>query len=848
MNFQNCIIKLKAFTKQFGFDVADAGLEQMAKHITDQIQAGKMAPEDLKTYLTEAFITNGEYTANAYKNSRLLTLRKFAEASKSLGVKRAGKDLFDNVRDLYEGGAIDAGEGLNLSAEGYVKMHESRFRSAWDSELKRLGVDEAIAVDGILDKEIYRGIALLEKETALTPEVRAANNISETAAKLAEAANTVTRMMFDAKSTFSPGLERAAQYFIKRVHSVDRMIDSGKEVWVSDAMRLFGEKSFGTQTAAQKVVSFGKVYDSITSGKYFGASSPGDISKRLQLERELNINSPDAAAEYAMKYGHGNFLETLDRVMVTNSREIGTAQKFGSIPDEYKRLVSKYVETNATPEELAKFNSTSGREDIDAAWFRATNQGDDIARTLTGKTAEFVRSVNWTSAGGGTGIRAMTDIGSTISTLTTFTGFQKVIGNSVSLVSEFAKNISDTEARNANLKKFYIFAHGGRAMMFDQFGMNAKPVTDGKYAVVMDKMSWLGLQMSKLSGLTRITESLRAAVAAVHANNFAEELAVSWKDASPQFRKEISRYGIGEAEWGILQKSAHAVNEMPFEAKFVTTEGVFKMPDVDIVDYGKKAGLFSREAAPTKPEIDRLRYDLVGKIGAMYTDLGNIATSTPGVRQKAFMYGKSGKDGYGALRRLIWQFRGSSLMNTDTFRRVWSSGEGMSGKLGGVAAMTVMNAGLWAAGDAALNLLRGKTPEEVTPGYTMKVFAGSAAGSIAGDIIFGTLQKENPTTADIASIALGPGIRTLFEPLELGAKYAKGLAEGRPLGKLNEKAVQTMLLDNMPLVSTLPLISGVWNMHVANAIRESLNSGATLRDKERLRKRGQRYWLEDLGF
>jgi uncharacterized protein with beta-barrel porin domain len=164
--------------------------------------------------------------------------------------------------------------------------------------------------------------------------------------------------------------------------------------------------------------------------------------------------------------------------------------------------------------------------------------------------------------------------------------------------------------------------------------------------------------------------------------------------------------------------------------------------------------------------------------------------------------------------------------------------------------MAVMNASLYAMGELAIQSMSGKTPESPTnPKFIFKTVAGSGFGGIATDALSSLLADANPDTGTVFKAIAGTTLSGLAEPLVAGAKAAKAAAAGDSMGRSADAMTKAMLLDNMPFVRNLPVVSGVWNFYVANEIREAVNSGYKMNQKIRMMDTPalgggrQKYWL-----
>lgn len=842
MTFDKCRESIGNWTKKNGVIWDDKKIDDIARIVAQE--SPKMTPNQLLDHLLDLLVKSAETSALAKKNAQLATLRKFVQDSQNLNVTIGGRTKSQNLIDLIEGGSTAAGEGLNKSALSHAATYESMALEAFHNALP--DDVERVAITGKVDTDIYKTLAVLQslgEGEQLTPELIKKHNLSGIAVQVSRAAHDTFAFLFEAKKTFAPHIERAVDYIVKRSWDESRLltvastIEKSRETFVADMMEHYGDKSFPSKSAADKMESFGDMFDKIVSGRFHDAEANGDVSARFVRERVLRANSPEAFATMAAKYGYGNFMEAFVRNLKQTSRELGVAQKFGPMPDMYLEMSQKFLAKNA-PEEHHIYDGTSYQDRLNSAFYNATHLGDSVSRTMTGKVADGVRQLGWITAGGNTSIRSIQDSAAIGAVVSTFQSGGSAIANTVSMVAKTIGYMTDKKAREEVLKKTLLFSHAGMNALAESFGYETRKVGIG----YTDKALWVGSQLgqklSKWSGVVIVSDSMRAAAATIQSNIVAEAVEDGWGKLTERQIKEFSRYQIGKAEFDVFSKVLTSAKDLPGSPVMISTAKIMALPAEEILAYGKAASILS-----DSPNV--VRFELIGRMGTMFNDLANIATSTPGVAEKTIMYGRAGKDGWGAIRHILWQFRGSALVNMRTYARVAHSGEGLVGKMGAAGSLAAANLVLYALGDASIQILNGKTPQtEVDLPYFGRLAAGAGWGGVGGDAIIGTVVSENPSVGGLAEGLLGFGFSSVGRPAVDLVRLGLGAAAGEPVldGKI-ERAVNSAVLRKIPLISTLPVVSGVYNMHVAGSIREWLHSTAMLDEEMRMLKRGQEYWL-----
>jgi hypothetical protein len=218
--------------------------------------------------------------------------------------------------------------------------------------------------------------------------------------------------------------------------------------------------------------------------------------------------------------------------------------------------------------------------------------------------------------------------------------------------------------------------------------------------------------------------------------------------------------------------------------------------------------------------------DLILKTGAIINDSVETGTTTAGSKQMAQMYGRDDGTSIGALRRLFWQFKSSTMRSADTLQRTYfSNPNAPQGDLTKVARFMLLSAGLYTIQHEAQNALMGKTPESpATPEYFAKALVNSGAGSVWADTIVNELFASDRSGKFSTGLmrSLSPTVTAAFDIADAGQMATRSIFDettkfpGRDVGKA--------IADNFPFQNIF-YTNALLHFYFLNGIRESFGPG-----------------------
>lgn len=821
---KTCLQKLREWVKESGLRISDSRLNEFA-HILDQKRADlltkpqfaeavqKLVQEDLDKF----------YARQAAADVIAIAARE--KAVKIVKDKAFGATAVENMRSWLAGGSLKVGDSVNIDPARVEATIRADLLKLW-----RRGIEpfKDVAAHGALNREIYQELDAIQRGNPL------GQSGSSHALEIAKVINAVQTKILNLKKAYNPFMEKAEDYLIKRFHDRTKVSAVPQEEWVSDAMKAFGEKSFPELSGNEKEKVFQSIYDRIKDGSFGSvmddsasdkfitvAGAGGNIMKRMARARSLVADDWRAAFDYNQKYGYGSVEQTLQKVIAGASRDIGLMEKFGPNPKGMYEGVYARVHSTASQEE--KLALEGSKKSLDRLFDAASGTLDAPARGQLAKWSQGLMTLQYLAKNGSAFFRSMPDTAIAAGMIRGLNG-KTVFENAFDIAGEYSKFLTNPESRKTALEDLWMFSHSALRSMAREFGHPDNGAGFiGKMAEAYGPLTLLPLHI----------ESMRAAVGTVISRQLARMADTAHENLPDTWKQGLLRYGIREPEWNTLRQAVQDWGSLkdgtPIQ-KFtmLNSDGVDRLPDEVISKYLKQSG--QRDLNASKDTIELGRKQLGYKLGTLINDHADYGSTTPGTRQRAFMYlGTDMNDPAGIALRMMWQFKSAALTTSDAFRRIYFSGAGLKGDWSGVAQTMAMSMFLWSMGEYSLQALQGKTPEDPrTPSFIAKAVAGSGGLGIMGDIMANEATKQGIFNAKdaILSNLLGPTLGSLAEGAAIGTEYVKSAArsyQNQP-AKAPNAAAAKWALSNVP-GQNLWAARGAFNFYFANGLKEFLGPG-----------------------
>jgi hypothetical protein len=815
----SCLQKVKEHVEKSGLRITGERLKEFA-FLLDQKRADLLTKAAFASEVEKLVQSDLERMAAKHRAADRIILGKREQVVAMVENKTFGADPAENLRSWVEGGSLKKGDSVNLDPariEASVKADLLRF---WRRSIEPF---KDIAAQGALNREIYQELDALQRGA------QPGASGSQHAVEIAKAVHAVQSKMLELKKAYNPYLEEAKDYLIKRFHDRSKVSAVSAEEWVTDAMKAFGQKSFPELKPEEKVAVFQSIYERIKDGSYGSIvddsasdkfitvqGTGGNIMRKMSRGRTLQANDWSAAFDYNQKYGYGSVEQTVTATINSAARDIAILDKFGPNPQGMYEGVYARVRGRASAEERLALEQA--KPSLDRSFRAASGSLNAPARGQYAKWAQGAMTLQYLAKNGGAIFRSLPDLAVAAGMVRGLNG-KTVFQNAGEIAVEYAKAFADSSHRNAALEDLWMFSHSSMQNLMREFGA---PDQAGK----LGKMAEL---YSPLTLLPRHVESMRAATGIVVSRQLAKMADLAHADLPATWKDGLLRYGIREPEWDVLR---HAVEdwgsmkrgETPVTMKFLNADGVDQIPAEFVENYLRKSGQLEGDAS--KRVIDLARTQLSYKLGALINEHADYGSTTPGTRQRAFMYrGADANDPMGIALRLMWQFKSAALTTSDAFRRSYFSGEGLKGDWSGVSQTFIMSMFLWTLGEYASQLTAGKTPEDPTsPGFISRAVVGSGAGGMFGEILLSEADRQGVSgvSTGILKNLAGPVVGSAVDAAGIAAQGAKatfGDREKAPWSQLAQWALSQAPGQN------LFYTKAAFNFYFANGLKEFAGPG-----------------------
>lgn len=765
-------------------------------------------------------------TSRAVRAAKFLDIQNYNAAEQGWldsSAKSGGKlKAKEYVRNLIQGGAISSMEGGNLSLRSFIHGKSAEYLDMY-SQLDKF---KDQLESGSIDRAIIQETDLLQKGL---PSGGSGNKVAAEAAKVFHA---IKKKMFSDKKAVSPTLQYNKDYFFEQTHSLEKIAAAGKSVWVSDAMRLFGDKSFTDLDPEAKLAKFGEIYDNMNN-RVYGTTSGGDTRFKLSQSRDLIPKDWQAFADYHSKYGEGTITQVMINSILSSARDIGRIEKFGSNADAWLDAVHKRIGKHLTPEERVDLN-------------KARLQHRGMIERVTGKLntpAEGVFAViegmqKWVSMAlsGRTVISSMPDLPVAIGLLKDSIG-----NNSATIASEimtkFSKAITDpVEAKKAMLKLgiyFESYKHALARELGSGSDLNTgKGLAKKAYGLLSDNYG-------KIAMIDRYQLASRYAIATYLGHNLADLAEKPWDQLSKQAQEGLLRYRFQREEWPLIRLASVELPVFGSSRKIVAASAALEIPDEAVSHYMRITDKWKSDKEIPLSLLNKERQSIQLKIAAMVNDHVDIGTSTTQARQQYFMWGNTETNSAeGQIRKMIGMFKGASLASMDAVRRRAASQGSTGGRIAAVASTASGMYFMAMLAQWASDAFQGKTPESPTTSeFHLKALARSGAAGVFGDLLARQIQADgidNIQLKTYASLA-GPLPGKAIEGVAIAGTALKEALSGDYYKKYPTGRAASWATGLIPYQNVFWL-QGVINGTFLNTFRESLNEGMPGQVAKRLRE------------
>lgn len=739
-------------------------------------------------------------------------------------------------------GSSHAREGSRASANAAQSANFRRYMGGVFGELDAAGLFDVLK-RGELDRDVFVAMRSIKDEAALKQLPEQAVAI----AKILDKWQEVSRIEANRAGAW---IGKVDDYGLRQTHNADRLMKAGEAKWKADILpkldlpRMFPDgvpkdlDDWLHETFLNLVT--GVRDGDATGGKMAAFKGPGNLAKKLSQERVLHFRSADDAFQYNIDYGMGNIRESYVTGMHQAAESTGLMQVLGTNPEYNLTAIVDSIRSRLSrsdPAALKKFDdATRSGKRINNAYLEVSGQTRRAASARLASVGQGIRVWNTFTGLGGAVLSAVSDVPVRASLL-------RYQGQSY--LKQLGKGIIDpltrlTDGLDSADKKAVLSATG----YFNEVAMGNLAARFSPDDTIPGALNRATNTFFRWNLLAQWTDSMRRSTLEAMAHYWGTIAGQPYAKLSDRNRMALTRFRIGEKEWGVISKGTaeadgrqfltpQAVREMPRES--------FKSLAADRIREAKsaaaKAGKPEQADAAIRRILDDTRAQMADRLQQFYADDLDSAVISPDARTHAFMrQGNQAGTPIGEALRLFWQFKsfGIAIMQRAFLRELRGYGPKSSiSQAKGLALLMLGSLGFGYMAMTLKDLVKGKTPRPLDSPKTWTAAMAQGGGmGIYGDFLFGEASR------------LGGGfLETLGGPSVGKLADAKRLFDSAKTGEDVGAEALRFAVSNTP-GNNLFYARMAADYLFLYEMQEAMNPGYLRRMERRAEtERGQEWWL-----
>lgn len=544
-------------------------------------------------------------------------------------------------------------------------------------------------------------------------------------------------------------IEKLPGYSIAQTHDVMKLAPRKGES-VDDAFKRWAEfikprlnwaRTFRGMKA-DKVLR--EIWDGLSTGVHIdytngiGVATGGNRAQRLSNSRKLHFKDGKAFYEYNKEYGVGNLVWGFDKGLERLSKNAALMGEMGVNPEKMindiynalKITTSRSKETNAR--RVMALGEMESHWDVGVRnlFLEVTGKNKIPGSQTVAQIMQNLRGYNGICRLGMSAISSFSDIGTQVN-MAAFMGLSKseALVNILRMLTDVTRR-SLTADEKQMLSSFGLLAENLTASFHD--AINVGNLGNGWLAKVQNIYF-------RFNGQDWWTSSMKKAAALTVVHDLGEFLAKGSKLTELKYTTQelLKSFGIGEKEVALLKKMP-LINDG--RRNYIDATYVHRIPDEEVAKYlgiDKSATNYSQRIYDAKMELEtRLRtyvYDRV-TTGVIEPDAVVHAWLNQGTQVGTFS---------GELWRSISQFKSFAVSIITRIVNPWLYNAKGADKVMGLTGLFLATTALGYLSMSCKDVLRGKTPQPLSPqSITRAAMQGGALG-LFGDILFGDANQSS---------------------------------------------------------------------------------------------------------
>jgi hypothetical protein len=664
-----------------------------------------------------------------------------------------GDNLAEGVLSMIYGSSF-AREGSRASVNAAQSANFRRYMGGVFGELEAAGLFDVLK-RGELDRDVFVAMRSINDPAALRRIPEQAVAIAKILTKWQE----VSRIEANRAGAW---IGKVDDYGLRQTHNADRIMRAGEAKWKAeilpklDLARMFPDgppKDIDDWLHETFLNIVTGVRDaSPNAGKMAAFKGPGNLAKKLSQERVLHFRSADDAFQYNIDYGMGNIRESFVTGMHQAAESTGLMQVLGTNPEYNLWAVVDAIRSRLSrsdPEALRKFDGGTGifdtRTRVERAYREVSGQTRRAASARLAAVGQGIRVWNTLTGLGGAVVSAVTDVPIRASLLR-YQGQSYLQQLGKGLLGPLTRLADSMDSAD---RKAVLSAAG----YFNEVSMGNLASRFSPDDTIPGALNRATNTFFKWNLLAQWTDSMRRSTLEAMAHYWGGIADRSYAQLSDRNRMALTRFRIGEKEWGVISKGITEADGR----KFMTPQSVremdadaFRPLAADRIREAKaaavKAGKPDQADAAIRKILDDTRAQMADRLQQFYADDLDSAVISPDARTQAFIrQGQQAGTPIGEALRMFWQFKsfGIAIMQRAFLRELRGYGpKASTSQAKGIALLMLGSLGFGYMAMTLKDLIKGKTPRPLdSPATWTAAMAQGGGMGIYGDFLFGESSR-----------------------------------------------------------------------------------------------------------
>lgn len=444
--------------------------------------------------------------------------------------------------------------GSRTSVDSSQNALRRRYVGHPQAELDNAGLLKTF-LSGSLDLQVRKALDVIDDKAKLKAIPSQAVEIAKVLSKWYE----VTRLDANRAGAMIGKLDG---YAGRQSWNPDRMIRETEATWAADmAERLDFDRVFDSGLPTEKELAewYHEGFTNLTTGvriergdataeRMAAFKGPGNLAKKMSMERVYHFKTPEDAHFMHEKYGVGSMAENFFHHMGHKAEQNGLLQMLGTNPKYNLDAIDKAIRANLR-NDLKKLQAYDKAVDGGTRIERVYNTVSGATRFVANHTMATIdkgmRVLNTTVGLGGLGLSQITDAfyRATAMRYQGMNYFDQLAKGLVAPAAHFTSSLDSAEAKSIRASLGYH----NEVQLANLIGYD---LTDN----VPGSLSRVATQFLKVTGAMGMTDSARLDALQAMGMHWASLSELPYEKLSTQNKRALERYAITEQEWNISRE------------------------------------------------------------------------------------------------------------------------------------------------------------------------------------------------------------------------------------------------------------------------------------------------------